>query len=89
MAEKTTPEEMESNIFYLSAGTFNQDYRGKRMDGEALVVVSSSSAMAAYLDFFNLMGLTTWVGTVEQVQELMPRFGGFWYKIGRYIKKAL
>jgi hypothetical protein len=45
--------------------------------------------LIGYLDFIGLIGRTTWMDSIEQLEELMPRFTGFMYNIGRYIKNAL
>lgn len=87
--ERATPEEMEKVIVYLSIGSQNQDYRGKITDGEVLVVVSRQQAMAAFLDFVGIMGTTTWVENVDQLEKLLPRYGGFWYRVSRFMKLAL
>jgi hypothetical protein len=84
-----TPEQHENMIFYLTVGSHNQDYRSKIQDGEVIYVVSHLDSMIAYLDFIGLMGRTTWVDTIEEMEELLPRFTGFMYNIGRYIKNAL
>jgi hypothetical protein len=84
-----SPEQHENMIFYLTVGSHNQDYRSKIQDGEVTYVVSHIYSIIAYIDFIGLMGRTTWVGSVEEMEELLPRFSGFWYKIGRYIKNAL
>jgi hypothetical protein len=84
-----SPEQRENMIFYLTVGSHNQDYRSKIQDGEVIYVVSYIEAMIAYLDFVGLMGRTTWVESVEQLEQLLPLFTGFMYNIGRYIKNAL
>jgi hypothetical protein len=87
--KKLTHEERERSIFYLSVGSHNMDYRGKIMDGEVTVIVSNRRAMMAYVDFINMLGLTTWVDSVEELNRLLPPYGGFWYKFGRWVKNAV
>jgi hypothetical protein len=87
--DSLSTEEREHIVFYWTLGSHNQDYRSKIQDGEVLVLVSGVHAMISYLDFFSLMSLTTWVESVEEVEKLLPRYGGFWYKIARYMKNAL
>jgi hypothetical protein len=84
-----TPEQHEKMIFYLTVGSHNQDYRSKIQDGEVIYVVSHLNSLIGYLDFIGLIGRTTWVETIEEMEELLPRFTGFMYNIGRYIKNAL
>jgi hypothetical protein len=59
------------------------------MDGEVLFVVSQDAAMLAYFDFVYLMGLTTWVETVDQVNALLPPHSGVRRWIGRHLRNAL
>ena len=84
-----TPEEDERTIFYLTVGSHNMDYRGKIMDGETMYIVSDIYSMVGYLDFVNILGITTWVESIEELNELLPEYGGFWYKVGRYLKNAV
>jgi hypothetical protein len=88
-SEGLSEQERAEAIVYLTLGSQNQDYRSMIMDGEALFVVGRTWAMVAYLDFISLMGQTTWVENVEQLEELLPRQTGFWKWLGRYIKLAL
>jgi hypothetical protein len=84
-----TDEEYERSVFYLTVGSHNMDYRGKIMDGESMYVVSDIYSMIGYLDFVNIIGLTTWVESIDELNELLPEYGGFWYKVGRYVKNAV
>jgi hypothetical protein len=84
-----TTEQHEKMIFYFTVGSHNQDYRSKIQDGEVIYVVSSLDALIAYLDFVFFLGQTTWVESIEEMEEFLPRFTGFMYNIGRYIKNAL
>jgi hypothetical protein len=82
-------QEGERAIFYLTVGSHNMDYRGKIMDGETMYVVSGIHSMFSYLDFVNILGVTTWVESVEELNKLLPEYGGFWYRVGRYLKNAV
>lgn len=84
-----SPEQHEKIIFYLTVGSHNQDYRSKIQDGEVIYVVSHLNSLIGYLDFIGLIGRTTWVDTIEEMEELLPRYTGFMYNIGRYIRNAL
>jgi hypothetical protein len=79
----------ETAVFYLSIGSHNQDYRGKIMDGEVLVVVPRLEAMIAYLDFVYTMGLTTWVRDIQEVDALLPSHSGIRRWLGRHLRNAL
>jgi len=87
--EESTPEEREKMVLYLTLGSHNQNYRTKFMDGEVLYVVAGHGTMIAYLDFLMLLGATTWVESVDELQKLMPAYGGFKEWLGRWIKDAV
>ncbi len=89
LVETYSPEDFEKMVLYLTVGSHNQNYRGKFMDGEVLYLVAGSGAMLAYLDFLTILGVTTWVESVEELKELMPRYGGFREWLGRWLKDAL
>ena len=89
IAEMNTSEDIDRMVLYLTVGSHNQNYRGKFMDAEVLYVVGQRGAMLAYLDFLGMMCMTTWVESVEELNELMPRYGGFKEWLGRWLKDAL
>jgi hypothetical protein len=82
-------KERDEVFFYLTVGSHNQDYRSMIMDGEVLFVVGQLYAMVAYLDFVSLAAQTTWVDNVQQLEELLPRYGGFWKWLSRAIQEWL
>ena len=82
-------KEREEAILYLTVGSHNQDYRSMIMDGEVLFIVGRTWAMVAYLDFVSLLGQTTWVDDIQQLEQLLPRQSGFWRWLGKYLKLAL
>jgi len=84
-----TQKERDEVFLYLIVGSHNQDYRSMILDGEALFVVGHVWAMIAYLDFVSLMGQTTWIDDVEQLEEFLPRHRGFWKWLGCQFKIAL
>jgi hypothetical protein len=86
--DRLAPGEEERTIFYLTVGSQNQNYRSMIMDGEVTYVVADIHAMVAYLDFVGLLGTCTWIDSVEQLEELLPKYGGFWYRFSRYAKFA-
>jgi hypothetical protein len=89
VTESHTPEELDKMVLYLTLGSHNQNYRSMFMDGEVLYVVADSGTMLAYLDFLVLIGVTTWVESVEELRDLMPAYGGFKEWLGRWIKDAV
>jgi hypothetical protein len=83
-----TEKERDRSIFYFSIGSQNQNSRSLIMDGEALIVLAGTRSMVSYLDFVLLLGLTTWVENVEQLDALLPEPSGFWSWVGRHLKNA-
>ena len=81
-----TLDEREKTIFYLIIGSQNQDLRSKLVDGEALYTMNGIQSLIGYLDHFFLIALCTWVETVEELDELLPPYTGFWYNLGRALK---
>lgn len=82
-------QERGEAIIYLTVGSHNQDYRSMVMDGEDLFVVGRAWAMVAYLDFVSLIGQTTWVENVNELEKLLPKHEGFWKWLGKYLQLAL
>ena len=87
--ETISAEDKERLAMFLTVGSQNQDYRGKIMDGEVLLVTSRLRAGVAFLDMMELMLVSTWIDDLETLDELMPPYKGFKYKFSRYIKLAL
>jgi hypothetical protein len=65
------------------------DYRGKFMDGEVSVIVAGEDALIAYLDFASIMAKTTWIESIEHLDELLPESKGRARWFSRFIKNAL
>ena len=87
--EQSTPEQKEKSFFFLTVGSHNMDYRGKFMDGEVSVIVAGVEALLAYIDFASIVGKTTWVESVDQLNELLPAKKGTARWFSRFIKNAL
>jgi hypothetical protein len=87
--EKHPVDLAPSLILYLTVGSHNQDYRSKVMDAEVTYVVSYMNSLIAYLDFFTILGISTWIEDIEQLEKLLPPVYGLMYKLGRYIKLAI
>lgn len=88
-AETLSAEDEERLAMFLTVGSQNQDYRGKIMDGEVLLVTSGLRAGVAFLDMMELLLVSTWVEDLETLDKLMPPHKGFKQKFSRYIKLAL
>lgn len=76
-------------IMYLQIGSANMDYRSMVMDGEAAVLVSQWTSLYALPDFVMLTGLTAWVEHQEDLERLLPRYGGPKRAISRWIRLML
>jgi hypothetical protein len=87
--KESTPEQQKKSFFFLTVGSHNMDYRGKFMDGEVSVIVAGESALISYLDFFSIAAKTTWVETIEQLNEILPAKKGSSRWLSRFIKNAL
>lgn len=87
--EKTPEEERERSILYLTVGSHNQDFRSQMLDGEVLFLVSEFDSMLGFLDFYTLIGLTTWVENVSWLELMLPRYEGFWFRIGQWFRAAI
>ena len=87
--EGLSKEARDEALVYMTVGSHNQDYRSMIMDGESLFVIGHAWAMIAYLDFVSLIGQTTWVDNMRQLEELLPQYKEFWKWLGRYLKIAL
>jgi hypothetical protein len=45
--------------------------------------------MAALPNFAAIMELCNGLDNIDQLEELLPKIEGFWYKLGRTIKLAI
>jgi len=82
-------KEREKAILYLAVGSHNQDLRSQMLDGEVLFLVSEFDSLLGFLDFFALMGLTTWVENIAWLELMLPRYEGFWFRIGQWFRAAI
>jgi hypothetical protein len=87
--EQIQEKEREKAILYLSVGSHNQDFRSQMLDGEVLFLVSEFDSLLGFMDFFALMGLTTWVENVAWLELMLPRYEGFWFRVGQWFRAAI
>ena len=80
------PGAQERAAMYLAVGSHNQNHRSFVMDGEVAFVVSSWAALNGLMDFITLAGLSVWVDTLEELEELFPRYEGIQRRISRWIR---
>jgi hypothetical protein len=76
-------------LFYLTAGSKNQDPRGAALDGETTYVVAGPWTLYLYSDFLFLMSATTWLEDESQLAELIPVTKERHRKLGRFMEKIL
>jgi hypothetical protein len=76
-------------LFYLTAGSKNQDPRGAFLDGETSYMVAGPWTFYLYSDFLFLMAATTWLESRTQLDELIPVHGERHRRMGRFIEKIL
>ena len=66
-------EERTHDLFYLTNGSHNQDDRSLLLDGEILCLVAGPESLAPLIDFVAIAALSTWVDTIEELDQLIPR----------------
>ncbi len=59
------------------------------MDGEVMVTVSGWNSIAGLIDFLLLIGLSEWIDSQEELDELLPPPGGMTRKLANLMKLAL
>lgn len=84
-----TRDELEQAMAYLLVGSPNQDYRSMFMDGEVMLAVAGAAALPGLLDILFLSGVSTWVDDLDSLEQLLPGYGSFKFRISRKIKQAL
>jgi hypothetical protein len=74
--------------FYFAVGNQNMDPRGLALDGEATIVTSGFQGIAGLVDTYFLMGRTTWVDDVAELDRFIAPKGGFWRFLARVARPA-
>ncbi len=87
--EETPPEVLEKFVAYLMVGSYNQNYRSMLMDGEVMLTVEGGAVIQGLIDYLSLLGTTTWVETLEELEEYLPAHGGFKFWFARSFKEML
>jgi hypothetical protein len=59
------------------------------MDGEVAALISGYYSLIGVIDLFFMSATTTWVDSIEGLDELLPPESGWRRWLGRYIQKAL
>ena len=76
-------------LYYLMAGSKNQDPRGAVLDGETTYLVAGPWSLYDYPTFLVLMINTTWIERQEQLDALISVEEEGARKLGRFIRKVL
>jgi hypothetical protein len=87
--ENLDPRDREAVAFYLMLGSKNQNYRSMILDGEVTVILSGLSSLIAIVDFVSIVGQSTWVADLEELEVLLPDFGRLRRTLGQWIKLLL
>ena len=80
------PAKEDRAALYLTVGSQNQNHRSMIMDGEVAFVVSSWAALHGLSDFLNLVGLSVWVNSLEELEEMLPRYEGIQRRLSRWMR---
>jgi phosphatidylserine/phosphatidylglycerophosphate/cardiolipin synthase-like enzyme len=86
---RVSPEVAEKAIGYLSVGSHNMDYRGMMMDGEVLYLTAGRGVLSGLRDLLVIVGVSTWVDDLEELEALVPAYSEWQRRVGRFIKYAL
>ncbi|MEJ2504343.1 MAG: hypothetical protein P8177_13685, partial [Gemmatimonadota bacterium] len=84
-----SPTERERQALYFLAGSHNQNYRSFLLDGEVAYVVAGWQALHGLPDFLTLTGLCDWVESVDELEQLLPRYEGLQRRLGRWMRVAV
>jgi phosphatidylserine/phosphatidylglycerophosphate/cardiolipin synthase-like enzyme len=85
----SAPEDVEKAAGYLTVGSHNMDYRGMMMDGEVLYVTSGRGIMVGFRDLLTILGVSTWVDELDELEALVPAYSEWQRRVGRFMKYAL
>jgi len=78
-----------SPVLYFLTGSINKNVRSMALDGEVLAAVAGPWALDSYLDFVLLSGGVSWLGGIEDLEELLPAHSAFKRFISRWLHRIL
>jgi hypothetical protein len=61
------------DVFYVTAGSHNQDDRSLLLDGEVLCLLAGPESLATLIDFFAIAARSHWITTPEELDTYVPR----------------
>jgi hypothetical protein len=76
-------------VMFLAVGSHNQNTRSLLLDGEVALVSASWPALSGFWDFITIAGLSTWIDSLEQLEELFPGYDGLARRISRFIRMSV
>jgi len=83
------PERRPRVAQFFTIGSHNQNNRSFALDGEVALVVAGWSSIFGLPDLIVISGLCHWVETVEDLEQLFPRYEGLKRRISRRIRIAV
>ena len=89
LREEYGPDLRDRSAGFFIVGSSNQDYRSMMMDGEAAVALSGRASMNGFFDSIGIAGASTYLDTVDQLNQHLPYMTGMKWKLSRWIKVAL
>ena len=84
-----TITEREKLVYFFTVGSANMDYRSMSLDGEVMTIIAGWSALNGMMDFLLLSGLSQWLESTEELDQLLPPPGGFTRSMADLIKLML
>ena len=83
------PRLRDRTVLYMTVASQNKDARGMMTDGEVLQVTAGPWAPWVVSDMWMLAGSTTWLESQEDLDRLLPPYGEWQRRIGRWLRKVL
>jgi hypothetical protein len=65
------------SVLFSAVGSINKDARAVYLDGEVQVLLAGPEGLWSWPDYFMMFGWCTWVGTVAEMDSLVPPQGKF------------
>jgi hypothetical protein len=84
-----TPAESAKSIAYFTIGSTNMNYRSMYLDGEVQITTTGWNTLPGVVDFFLLVGLSTWPETQEELDKLLPPPSGMTRSLARLLRNLL
>ena len=67
----------------------NQNTRSLALGGEVALVTGSWRSLSGLMDFITIAGLCEWIDSIEDLEELFPRYDGMARRISRFIRLSV